>query len=178
MLQWVRPEIVIPVHGERMQLDAHAAFAEECQVPRALVPSNGSVIRLAPGAPEIVDHIETGVLAVDQKRIIPSTHQSIAARRKLQYTGTVHISLAVDGRGTVVAEPQFQMIGLIDTEQAGEEKIEEAMYNEILDIIDDMSFEDRQNDHFIAEEVRIGIRRFCNHLLGMKPQTTVQVMRV
>ena len=32
MLQWVRPKVVIPVHGERVQLDAHAKFAKSCQV--------------------------------------------------------------------------------------------------------------------------------------------------
>ncbi|MCK6418145.1 MAG: ribonuclease J, partial [Alphaproteobacteria bacterium] len=29
MYQWVRPQIVIPVHGERMQLEAQAKFARD-----------------------------------------------------------------------------------------------------------------------------------------------------
>ncbi|HOO82078.1 MAG TPA: ribonuclease J [Alphaproteobacteria bacterium] len=178
MLRWVRPQVVVPVHGERVQLDAQAAFARDCQVPKALVPSNGSVIRLAPGNPEIVDHIETDILAVDQKRIVKATHQSIAARRKLQYTGAVHISLAVDARGKFLGDPKFEMLGLLDLDNPGEEQIEDKLYDEILDLLEELTFEERLDDHFIAEELRIGIRRFCDHTLGIKPKTTVHVLRV
>ncbi len=178
MLQWLRPSVIVPVHGERMQLDAHAAFARQCQVPQALVPSNGSVIRLAPGTPEIIDHVKTDILAVDQKRVINASHQSIIARRKLQYTGAVHISLALDARGELLGEPKFEMLGLIDVDFAGEKQIEDNLHNEILDLLDDMSDEDARDDHFVTEELRIGIRRFCDHALGIKPKTTVHVLRI
>ena len=178
MLQWVRPQILVPVHGERMQLDAHAAFAEQCQIPQAIVPSNGSVIKLAPNKAGIIDHVETDVLAVDQKRIINANHGSITERRKLQYTGAVHVSVVFDARGELLGAPQFEMIGLIDLDNPGEEQIENKLHDEILDLIDDMSFEDLQDDHFIHEELRIGVRRFCDHLLGIKPKTTVHVLRV
>ncbi|MEZ5813588.1 MAG: ribonuclease J [Alphaproteobacteria bacterium] len=178
MFQWLRPQVVVPVHGERMQLDAHAAFARDCQVPLALVPTNGSVVRLAPGAPEIIDHVETDILAVDQKRVINASHQSIAARRKLQYTGAVHVSVALDRRGALLGEPKFETLGLIDPDFAGEEDIEERLYDEILDLLDDMGAEDLLDDHFVCEELRIGVRRFFDHILGIKPKTTVHVLRV
>lgn len=178
MLQWIRPKVVVPVHGERVQLDAHAEFANDCQVPQTLVPSNGTIIRLAPGTPEIIDHIETDVLAVDQKRIIKADHQSISARRKLQYTGTVHVSLALDSRGEVLGKVKLETVGLLDLSNAGEEHIEDNLIKEVMDILDDMTWEDRLEDHFIEEELRIGVRRFCDHLLGIKPKTSVHVMRV
>lgn len=178
MFQWLRPQVVVPVHGERVQLDAHADFARECQVPLALVPSNGSVIKLGPGSPQIIDHIETDVLAVDQKRIIKADHQSIVARRKLQYTGAVHVSLAVDEDGNLVGKPKFDTVGLIDIENAGEQQIGEKLSEEILDLLDELTDEEARDDRFMAEELRIGIRRFCDHVLGIKPKTTVHVLRV
>lgn len=178
MLQWVRPALVVPVHGERVQLEAHAAFALECQVPQTIVPSNGSVIRLAPGVPEVVAHVPTDVLAVDQKRIIKSDHQSIVARRKLQFTGAVHISLVLDGRGELLAAPKLETVGLIDPADQAEVEIEDNLHDEILDLFDELNKKERLDDHFIAEEIRIGIRRFCDHLLGIKPNTTVHVLRV
>lgn len=178
MLQWIRPQLVVPVHGERVQLDAHASFARECQVPQTIVPSNGSVIRLAPGKPELIAHIPTDVLAVDQKRLIKADHQSISARRKLQYTGAVHISLAIDDRGEVLGKIKLETVGLIDQATASEEQIEEQIHEEILALLEELTWEERRDDHFIAEELRIGIRRFCQHILGMKPSTTVHVLRV
>jgi ribonuclease J len=49
MYQWVRPEIAVPTHGERRHLIEHAAFAKDLQVPHAISPRNGDMVRLAPG---------------------------------------------------------------------------------------------------------------------------------
>ena len=46
--KWLRPEIVIPVHGERRHMAEQARFALAEGVPSALVQSNGDVVRLAP----------------------------------------------------------------------------------------------------------------------------------
>lgn len=178
MLQWCKPDLVIPVHGERMQLDAHAAYARECQVKHTIVPNNGSVIRLAPGKAEVIDHIETDLLAVDQKRIISASHRSISARRKLQYSGVVHVTLVLDGRGELVADPKFDTVGLVDIESKEGEAFHQQMHEEILDLLDDIGWEDRLDDHIVGEEIRIGMRRLCQHVLGMKPSTNVHVVRV
>jgi len=178
MFQWLKPRCVIPVHGERTQLEAHAKFAQSCQVKHSLVPSNGSLIKLNGKTPEIIDHIETDVLAVDAKRVINSNHASIRERKKMQYTGVLHVSIAIDGKGKLVSEPRFNMLGLIDLDNPGEEQIEDNLSLEIESVIDDMSFEDLLDDHYIEEELRIGLRRFCHHVLGIKPKTNVHVLRV
>ena len=178
MLGWVKPGCVIPVHGERTQLEAHANFAQSCQIKHTILPSNGSMIRLAPGKPEIIDHVHTSLLAVDQKRIISSEHASIAERRKMQFTGIVHVSLVMDGRGDLAAEPVVSLLGLIDVDDKEEGRMLDQVHDEILDILEDMSWEERQDERFLTEELRIGIRRFFVHVLGLKPMTTVHLIRV
>ncbi len=174
MFQWLKPDLVVPVHGERTQLEAHANFARKCQIKDVIVPSNGSVIRLAPNA-GVIDHVPTDILAVDMKRIIKATHKSIVARRKLQYTGTAHISLALDKHGNLVGEPHIHTSGLFGE---GDQPIEDSLREEILDILDDMDDQSIKDDHAVSEELRIGVRRFCDHLLKIKPLTSVHVIRV
>ncbi len=178
MYQWLRPTTVVPVHGERTQLDAQAVFAKDCQIKNVVVPNNGSVIRLAPGVPEILDHVETGVLAVEQKRIVKTSHSSYSERRKLQFSGVVHVSLVLDARGEMLADPKLHMVGLVDDRFEGEQDIEDSLYNEIVDVVEDMKRDDLMDDHFVEEEVRIAVRRFCHHMLRFKPKTTVHVVRV
>lgn len=178
MWSWIKPKAVIPVHGERMQLEAHAALAATAQIPVSIVPKNGSVIKLGPGAPSVVDNIETGVLAVDQKRIIVSTHPSIVQRRKLQYTGIAHISLVVNAKGKLLADPLINTIGLIDNRDEEEMRIEDQLYDEILDVFDDLSKKTRSDDEAIAKEVAIAIKRLSRQILGIRPKTTVHVLRV
>lgn len=177
MYKWIRPKIVVPVHGERTQLEAQAAFARQKGIKDVIVPGNGSVIKLAPGTPEVVDHVQTGLLAVDQKRIISSSHASIAERRKLQYSGAVHVSLAMNKKGEVVGEPRLDTVGLIDTAN-GEVQIEDKIYDEIYGLLEELTPEELRDDKFVAEELRIGLRRFVFHVLGIKPKTTAHVIRV
>ena len=55
--QWVRPKIALPVHGEVRHMIEHAALARACQVPETIVAPNGTLVRLAPGPAEIIDHV-------------------------------------------------------------------------------------------------------------------------
>lgn len=178
MYQWVRPKLVVPVHGERTQLEAQAGLAKSCQIENVIVPVNGSVIRLGPDEPGIVDHVPTGLLAVEQSRVISVDHVSIAQRRKLQFTGAVHVTLVMDERGALQADPQVTTIGLFDTEDPAEARLEDELLDEIEDIIADMAKGDRKEDHAVHEEVRIGVRRHIQNLLGMKPNTTVHIIRL
>jgi len=170
MLGWVRPDTVIPVHGERMQLDAHSKLATECQIGHTLVPNNGSVIKLAPGKPEIIDHVETGLLAVDLTRIIPITHQSITARRKLQYSGTVHASLILDSNFNVLGDIKINTVGL--SCDRNDDCMIEELRDHILSVLDKTEEDDEER---IAEEIRISLRRFVSNILGLKPKTTIHV---
>ncbi len=177
MINWIKPEIVVPVHGERMQIEAHALLAKESKVKNIIIPSNGSVIKLAPEKADIVGFVETGVLAVDLKRIIKIDHQSIVQRRKLQYSGAVHLSIVIDEQGDVVGEPKIDMIGLIEVNSA-EIQIEDNLFDEVQIILDDMTKEDRLDERFVSEKLRIAVRRFIFHVLGVKPKTIIHVMQV
>ncbi|MBU0800969.1 MAG: ribonuclease J [Alphaproteobacteria bacterium] len=177
MYQWIRPKLVVPVHGERTQLEAQAAWARKCQIDNVIVPANGMIIKLS-GTPEIIDHVPTGLLAVEPGRILAADHVSISDRRKLQFSGVVHVTLVMDRRGELVAEPQVTTSGLIDTANDTELKVEEDLIIEIEDIIADMENHDRKDDHAVHEEVRIGVRRFVHMLMHIKPKTTVHVVRV
>lgn len=178
MFSWLRPSLVVPVHGERTQLEAHAALARDCQVPQAIVPENGSVVRLGPGAPEIVGKVETGLVAVDQGRLIPGGHAAIGERRKLQFSGAVHVSVVLDGRGDLLAEPSVSTVGLVDSEHPADADFAHALIDEIVEIFEDMTAEDRRDDGFVHEEIRIGVRRYVQNRLGLKPKMSVHVVRI
>jgi ribonuclease J len=178
MWSWVKPRVVIPVHGERMQLQAQAALAQTAQVPEIIVPTNGSVIKLGPGEAQVIDHVETGLLAVDQKRVITAYHPSISTRRKLQYTGVAHVSVAIDDRGDVLGDVMLNTIGLIDEQDAADLQLEDKLYDLINDALDKMGARKRCNDEYVEDELRVTVRRYCRQILGFNPKTTVHVIKV
>jgi len=62
-----RPDVVVPVHGEARHMAAHAELAQSMKLP-AVVPTNGAVVRLAPGPAAVVGQVESGRLLVPQRR--------------------------------------------------------------------------------------------------------------
>lgn len=49
MYQWLKPEIVVPVHGEAAHLTAHAELALQSGIGNVPKLRNGQILRLAPG---------------------------------------------------------------------------------------------------------------------------------
>src|SRR3546814_7161455 len=62
MYAWIRPEIIVPVHGEMRHMAEHARFATTCQVPYGIVQTNGDLVRLAPNGPEKIAEERVGRL--------------------------------------------------------------------------------------------------------------------
>jgi len=174
MLSWLKPDKMIPVHGERVMLEDHAQLARGMGI-EALVPSNGALIHLAPNEFEIIDHVDTGVLAVEPGRVIDSNHRAIIQRRKLQYSGTIHASVIVDARLELLTDPQISTTGLVDHDSDEGAAFEDDLIAEIEDTLLDLRKGKRQDEAYIAEEIRIALRRYSNHILRIKPKTDVHV---
>ena len=66
MYNWVKPQCVIPVHGEHRHMAEHVLFAKEMQVPKTLLIENGDMIKILPGKkPEIIDKAPSGKIYLD-----------------------------------------------------------------------------------------------------------------
>ncbi|MFN3202491.1 MAG: ribonuclease J [Bradymonadia bacterium] len=59
MYDWVKPQLVVPVHGYPKHLAAHREFCEGQGIP-AVEIRNGDVLRLAPGEAEVVGQVQVG----------------------------------------------------------------------------------------------------------------------
>jgi ribonuclease J len=176
MYQWVRPKVAVPVHGEHRHMRAHAALAEECQVPQAVVVENGQVLRLAPGPAEIVGEVQSGRLALDGTSLVPLSSDLMRDRHRLAFSGTVVATLVVDKTGALVAEPQISAPGLVDAGNGAE--FQSRLVAAIRDTIGDLSGADRRDDAALREAVRRKVRRTIHGAQGKKPMTDIHLVRV
>jgi ribonuclease J len=99
---WIRPEILIPVHGEIRHMREQARFGVDCGIPKAVFQQNGDVVRLAPGKPGKIDSIPAGRLVLDGDMIVPADGEAVVMRRRLSQAGVV--SVGIDARGAVQVE--------------------------------------------------------------------------
>ncbi|HEY9549791.1 MAG TPA: ribonuclease J, partial [Kiloniellaceae bacterium] len=176
MYQWVRPRVAVPVHGEARHLAAHAEIAKECQVPQQIVGRNGMVVRLAPGEAAIVDHVPSGRLVYDGRRLLPRDSAVLKGRQKLMVSGAVAVTLVMDEAGTLDGEPEISTVGLYEPREEDEDFPE--LETAIRDALHRLGRRDRKDDAAVEEATGQAVRRTVNRLLGKKPMTMVHVIRL
>ncbi|MBM3647493.1 MAG: ribonuclease J [Alphaproteobacteria bacterium] len=172
--QWVRPKIAVPVHGEVRHMIEHAALARACQVPETVVAPNGSLVRLAPGPAEIVDHVPSGRLARDGDTLVELDGEAMRERRKLLWNGAAAATLVVDRRGRAVADPKVTLRGIDD----GDGSLGRAIVAGLGEMLADLDTTERGDDGRIEEAARRTVRRVVRAHLGKKPLTDVHIVRI
>jgi ribonuclease J len=176
LLQWTRPHLLLPVHGEARHQMEHARIGRECQVPHTLIPINGQIIRLGPGTHEVVAEVPNGRLGLDGKALRRMDREAAKSRRKMSYNGAAVITLVMDRRGAVVQDPQVTLLGLMDDGQ--DNNLPGAIGAAVLDAIDAMPKSTRTDDAAVRHATAMATRRFLQESYGKKPVTDVHVVRV
>ncbi len=179
MYQWVRPRIAVPMHGEVRHLVEHAALARECQVPEAVVVTNGDVLKLAPGRAEVVCRVPYGRLGLDGTRLVPLDGAVVHARQRMVYGGTAVVTVVLNAAGELLAEPRLSVEGLLDEESdARDAATLEDVIGAVGDAVERLSKAARRDDGSVAEAVRFAVRRRLKATRGKKPLTEVHVVRI
>ena len=167
LYEWLRPEILVPVHGEVRHMQEQARFGNENGIPHNIFQANGDIVRLAPGTPGRIGQVHTGRLVLDGDIIVPADGESIVMRRRLAHNGVVMVVL--DGKG----RPQVEGLGLpLDEDYAA--FIEEAQAD-IVDALKKLRGKDAGSREAIIEAARLAARRAATRWSGKKPQVKVML---
>ncbi len=78
-------------------------------------------------ARRIIDEVPSGRLYKDGSLLVNAQSRSFAARRRLSFAGIVTVALAWSEKGALVADPEIELIGIPETDKAGESMTEIAL---------------------------------------------------
>jgi ribonuclease J len=162
MYKWLRPKILMPVHGEMRHLMEQARFALSEGVPQALVQSNGEIVRLAPGNPEKIGHAPIGRLVLDGDVLLPGDGGTINERRKLSVNGQMSIAVAIGGRG-LIGSPQVRYNGL----PVEEDRV--PFIEETVDAVIAAAKQPPKDREKLREAIRLAARKVATRWTGKKP---------
>jgi ribonuclease J len=174
MYEWVRPQILVPVHGEAAHLAAQAELARESGVPKPVQVRNGDLLRLAPGDPEIVDQVPYGRILKDGRLIGTDETTGVRDRRRLSFAGHVAVNVVLDDRYQLEGDPDLVAIGLPGEDGRGE-KLEEILLDAAIGAIESIPRARRKDLDMVSESVRRAVRAAANEVWGKKPMVTVFV---
>jgi ribonuclease J len=178
MYQWVRPEVSVPVHGERRHIVEHAHFARSMQVPQAVTPRNGDLIRLWPGKAETIDQVPSGRLYLDGNRLVPASAEGLRERIAISKFGYVSASVSFDESGSIADGPFLAVRGMSEEDgRLADESIEE-IEDACEEALDGMSRRKRLDDDRVETVLVRAIRKSCERTFGRKPLVDVTIMKV
>ncbi len=177
MYQWARPKIAVPTHGERRHLLEHAALARDLQVPQAIAPRNGDMVRLAPGLPTVVDEVPSGRLYVDAGVVTPENGEALRERRHAATNGVITVTLAIDSRGRRVAGPEVRTLGLPGDEDFPLSEAIEGLAEDARHAFDRLSDDDREDDALVESAMARALKKSAFRVWKRRPVVEAVVLR-
>jgi ribonuclease J len=177
MYAWTRPRIAVPAHGEPLHLEEHARFAHAQGVGEVVRARNGNMVRLAPGAAEIIDEVPAGRLYKDGDIVIDAADRAIAERRKLAFAGVVSVAIALEEDGTVAGDAIIEATGLPERTRSGE-ILTDLIAGTVEDTLDGLPKAKRRDVQAVEAILARAIRSTVNNVWGKKPACHVLVVEI
>lgn len=115
MLNLIRPDNFVPIHGETRHLHAHAALARAVGIPEdhVFVLENGRVLELDEGGARLGEQVAAGVMYVDGLAVGDIGHVLLRDRQVLSSDGIAMVVVVIDGRtGSVTGDTELLTRGL------------------------------------------------------------------
>ena len=172
LYSWIKPEMLVPVHGELRHMAEQARFGRSEGIKRTIVQKNGDLVRLAPDGPHKITSVRNGRLVLDGDIISPADGGTLNARRKLAENGLVTAALAVSRDGKLSSAVEIAALGL-PLEEDMDDFIAEAQVD-VQKAVQGIKGDKKRDRAAIAETVRLTVRRAAQRWSGKKP--VVQVM--
>jgi ribonuclease J len=175
LYSWVKPQVLVPVHGEATHLAAHAKLGREEGIPNVCETRNGDMVRLFPEPMAYPAEVRIGELYLDGLVLCTPEESGVKGRRRLSFGGMVIVSLAVNSNGQVVSGPDYVIEGLPETE---DESLVELVEDTVTNTIKSLPPKRRTDPDVFSSALFKAIRNEVNGFWGRKPNVNVFVHRV
>jgi ribonuclease J len=176
LIGWVKPQILVPAHGEALHLHEHAKLARGLGVPKVIECRNGDLVELAP-QPGIIDEVPAGRLYKDGGLLIEADARTVADRRRLSFAGAISIALALTEKGELATDPELDLIGIPQRGRNGATMADVA-FNAVMETMKSLPRARRRDPDSVGEAVRQAVRSAIAQQWGKKPMCHVHVLAV
>jgi len=177
MYEWLKPEAVVPVHGEALHLHENAKLARSLGIKEVAECRNGDVVRLAPGPVQIIDQVAAGRVYQDGDIYVHEESRTVAERRKLSFAGIVSVAIAMSGRGDIVGDPWVDMTGLPE-EYEHKKSMQDLVADAVDDAITSLPKARRRDPAALEQAIERSVRGAVNNVWGKKPLCHVLILQV
>ena len=177
LYDWIKPRILVPVHGEALHLHEQAKLGRAVGIPEVIEVRNGQMIRLAPEPAGRVDSIKHGRLYRDGRLLVSHEASGVQDRKRLSFGGVVSVAIVLSDNGDVLEDPAIAVLGLPEAD-AGGELLRTIAEEAVDDALDGLPRAKRRAADAVRDAVRRTVRSEIETAWGKRPQTIVHVTYV
>jgi len=176
MQQIVKPQIVVPMHGEHRHLREHVKMSENNGL-QSIVAVNGMMIDLSGNAPSVSEYIETGRTYLDGSVQIGALDGVVRDRIRMALNGHIVVTVILDEEDEPLGEPWCDVKGLAETGRSNAALVEvlEEDLHQFLMRAGDKTLRD---DDALEDALKRVARQTAQAEIGKKPEVTVVVSRM
>ncbi|HWS85750.1 MAG TPA: ribonuclease J [Pyrinomonadaceae bacterium] len=183
MTEAVRPEFVVPVHGEYRMLYRHKEFLKNhCDFPEEniILIENGDVLELEPGRAKVVEKREVGRTFIDETGFEEIDGEVVRERRQLAYDGVVTPVVTIDEEsGELEGEPEVVARGVLGLDGNGNAAtLLNDMRRVVTAAVESASRDERRDASILKERVRLELKRYIQKQTGAKPVILPVVVQI
>jgi ribonuclease J len=178
MYRWARPQIAVPTHGERRHLMEHCNLALDLQIPQAIAPRNGDMVRLAPGRAEVIDETAAGRLYLDGGILTQENGEALRERRHAATNGVLHVCLALDRKGRIVSGPDVRSLGMPGDDENPLNDALDSLADAAEDAIKGLDADAREDDDAVETAVARAVKKASFRIWERRPIVEATVLRV
>lgn len=174
--QILKPQMIVPMHGEHRHLRAHAALAEEGGFPSVIAP-NGTMLDITGDSPRVAEYIETGRTYLDGKVQIGALDGVVRDRIRMALNGLIVITAIIDEEDEPLGDPWVELMGLPEkgNSNAALAEVIEADLGQFLARAEDKTMSD---DEALEQGMRRVARQTAQDEIGRKPEVICVISRL
>ncbi|ATG39089.1 ribonuclease J [Phaeobacter piscinae] len=172
----IKPQMLIPMHGEHRHLRQHARLGEAKGIASA-VAVNGMMIDLTGDAPKVVDYVDTGRTYLDGSVKYGALDGVVRDRIRMALNGHVVVTVILDEEDEPLGEPWCDIKGLAETGRSNAALVE-VMEEDLNQFIMRAGAKTLRDDDKLEENLRRVARQTAQNEIGKKPEVTVVVSRM
>lgn len=178
MLSLLRPQYLIPVHGEYRHLIHHAELAEKTGMKKenVLIVDNGTVMEFSANSGKIVSSVPAEGVFVDGLGVGDVGNIVLRDRRVLSRDGIFIVVITVDDKKKIVSGPDVFSRGFVYVRES-EELLEEAR-SSVAKVLENLAKRKISDWSTIKNSIRDSVSKFLWEKTGRKPMILPIIMEI
>ncbi|MGJ8545126.1 MAG: ribonuclease J [Sulfitobacter sp.] len=172
----IKPQVLIPMHGEHRHLREHAKIAEQKGI-KSVLAVNGMMVDLSGNEPKIAEYIETGRTYLDGSVQIGALDGVVRDRIRMALNGHITVTVIMDEDDAPLGDPWVDAMGLPEIGSSNAPLVD-VIEADLSQWLGRAGAKTLRSDDALNDGLKRQAKQSANNEIGKKPEVTVVVSRL